>query len=107
MLAWSILCAFGLGLAARRVGLPPLIGFLAAGFLLNAFGVEPVPAVSELGEIGVWLLLFPVGLKLRFKSLIRPEVWGTALVHLAIAGSTAAVLARGQLGLDWAPAWIL
>jgi len=107
VLAWWIFCAFALGLAARQVGLPPLIGFLAAGFLLNGLGVEPVPAISELGEIGVWLLLFTVGLKLRFKSLIRPEVWGTALVHLAVTGSIAALLARTQAGMAWAPALLL
>ena len=35
-----ILVAFGLGYLVKQVGLPPLVGFLGAGFLLNAFGAE-------------------------------------------------------------------
>jgi predicted Kef-type K+ transport protein len=101
MLAWWILGAFGLGLIARRLGLPPLVGFLVAGFLLHGLGVEPGPAIGEIGEVGVWLLLFTVGLKLRFRSLIRPEVWVTALVHLLIVGATTAWLVRSGLGLPW------
>jgi predicted Kef-type K+ transport protein len=107
MLAWSILCAFGLGLLARQMGLPSLVGFLAAGFVLQGFGIEPVPAIGEIGKVGVWLLLFTVGLKVRFRSLIRPEVWGTALVHMLIAGGIAAALARAGLGLTWLAAWML
>jgi predicted Kef-type K+ transport protein len=106
MLVWWLLCAFALGLAARQLRLPPLVGFLAAGFLLSGLGVRPDPAIGELGRIGVWLLLFTVGLKLRFKSLVRPEVWATALVHLAISGSLAALLARNA-GLSWLSAWLL
>ena len=35
-----IVVAFVLGLGARLVGLPPLVGFLAAGFALKAIGFE-------------------------------------------------------------------
>ena len=35
--------AFVLGFAARQVGLPPLVGFLAAGFALNGLGFESGP----------------------------------------------------------------
>lgn len=107
MLAWWIVCAFGLGLLARQLGLPPLVGFLATGFLLNGLAIEPGPAVAELGEVGVWLLLFTVGLKLRFRSLVRPEVLVTAFAHLALAGGIAALLVRLELGLPWAAAWML
>lgn len=107
MVVWWILGAFGLGLLARQAGLPPLVGFLVAGFLLHAAGVEPVAEITEIGEIGVWLLLFTVGLKLRFKSLIRPEVWATALVHLAVVGGLAAALAQSALGVSWPSAVIL
>ena len=31
--------AFVLGLLSRAAGLPPLVGFLATGFLLNAYGI--------------------------------------------------------------------
>jgi len=38
----SLSFAFVFGLLVRQVGLPPLVGFLAAGFALNAYG----PAVG-------------------------------------------------------------
>jgi len=107
LLAWWLLCAFGLGLLARQLALPPLVGFLLAGFVLNQLGVGAQPLVTELGEVGVWLLLFTVGLKLRFRSIVRPEVWATALMHFAIAGLVAAVLARGALAMPWTTAWLL
>ncbi len=85
MVAVWIAAAFALGLLARQLGLPPLIGFLGAGFLLNAAGVERVPALTEVAHLGVLLLLFSVGLKLRIKAMVRPEVWGVALLQLAVA----------------------
>jgi predicted Kef-type K+ transport protein len=107
MLAIWVLGAFGLGLLARQLSLPPLVGFLSAGFLLNGLGVVAPPELGRIGEIGVWLLLFTVGLKLRFQSLIQPTVWGTALLHLAIAGGLAAAIGRAALGLTWPAAWLL
>lgn len=38
---FEVICisfAFFFGLAVRQVGLPPLVGFLAAGFAINAVG---------------------------------------------------------------------
>lgn len=101
MLALWLLGAFGLGLLARQLGLPPLIGFLFAGFLLHGFGFEAPPGLETIAEIGVWLLLFTVGLKLRWQAMVEPAVWGTALLHLLVAGGTAAVLVHSGVGLDW------
>lgn len=107
MLALWILGAFVFGLLARQLALPPLVGFLAAGFLLNGFGVEPVPALVRIGEVGVWLLLFSVGLKLRWQSLMAPAVWATASVHLLLTAALAAFIAHGQVGVPWPAAWLL
>jgi predicted Kef-type K+ transport protein len=84
--------AFAAGMLARQVGLPPLVGFLAAGFGLSAAGFEADAVLHEVSEVGVVLLLFTVGLKLRLQSLLRTEVWGTALAHLAILGGLVALL---------------
>ncbi|MBL0712561.1 MAG: cation:proton antiporter [Desulfosarcina sp.] len=62
----SIAFLFGFGI--RQIGLPPLIGFLAAGFVLNALGAEGGTFLQEIADLGVTLLLFCIGLKLRVKS---------------------------------------
>lgn len=76
--------AFALGLTVRLVGLPPLVGYLAAGFLLSYFGHETNPILKEVSHAGVLLLLFSVGLKLRLQSLIRIEVLAGSLLHMLI-----------------------
>jgi predicted Kef-type K+ transport protein len=79
-----IAAAFVLGLGARQVGLPPLVGFLAAGFALNAAGVEAGPNLQQFADLGVMLLLFTIGLKLKIGTLLKPEVWAGACIHMAI-----------------------
>jgi len=80
--AW-ISFAFLCGFIARLLKFPPLIGFLAAGFLLNGFGIrEAGEALQELADLGVTLLLFTIGLKLDIKSLLRREIWLGTSLHL-------------------------
>jgi len=81
--------AFILGFFARQVGLPPLVGFLGAGFVLHAMGVEAGNAIERISEYGITLLLFSIGLKLNLRSLLKPEIWGATTAHMAI---TVAVL---------------
>ncbi|WP_300426047.1 cation:proton antiporter family protein [uncultured Thalassolituus sp.] len=76
-----ILIAFVFGLVARQLTLPPLIGYLVAGFALNAAGFEPTAMLDELANLGITLMLFTIGLKLDLKALIRREVWGSTLVQ--------------------------
>lgn len=84
--------AFTLGLLVRFVGLPPLIGYLAAGFAISAASPylnlpENSSGILEyVAHLGVLLLLFTVGLKLRLRNLLRPEVIGGGLAHFAISG---------------------
>ena len=63
------------GLLAVRIGLPPLIGYLIAGFVLNLFGFIDHDQLTEIGELGVTLLLFTIGLKLDVRSLMKPVVF--------------------------------
>lgn len=79
-----IIVAFILGFAVKQIGLPPLVGFLAAGFVLNALGVEGGETLDKIAEFGVLLLLFSIGLKLKVKSLIKPEIWATSSLHLLL-----------------------
>jgi predicted Kef-type K+ transport protein len=101
MVAAWIAGALLLGLAAWRIGLPPLVGFLASGFVFGGLGMEPSALLGELAHAGVLLLLFAVGLKLRVKTLVRAEVWGTAVMHLLATGAGGAVALRWTTGLSW------
>lgn len=93
--------AFIAGFSLQVVGLPPLVGFLLAGFILNYFGAGPTHFLSELADLGVTLLLFSIGLKLRIKSLIKPEIWGVASLHMGVSIiiATAFLLGLGAMGL--------
>ncbi|MCY4187904.1 MAG: cation:proton antiporter [Bryobacterales bacterium] len=81
--AW-IGVAFALGLLSKSVGLPPLVGFLATGFILNVYGIASGETLQKLSDLGVTLLLFSVGLKLDLRSLARPQVWAVAGLHMLI-----------------------
>jgi predicted Kef-type K+ transport protein len=81
--AW-ISIAFLMGLAARLIGLPPLIGFLATGFVLGAQGIVTGEVLQKLSDLGITLLLFSIGLKLDLRSLARPQVWGVASLHMVL-----------------------
>ena len=74
-IAWIFL-AFILGSFSRLIGLPPLVGFLATGFLLNYMGYSSGEVLQKLADLGISLLLFTVGLKMNLKVLLQPQVWG-------------------------------
>ncbi|WP_334223870.1 cation:proton antiporter family protein [Thiosocius teredinicola] len=84
--------AFLLGLVAKAANLPPLMGFLAAGFILGALGMHDTPMLEEIADLGVTLLLFTIGLKLHVKDLAAPVVWLTASVHMLITTVVVALL---------------
>lgn len=93
--------AFLMGFTFRQLGLPPMIGFLGAGFALNAMGYKNTPILEEIAHIGILLLLFSIGLKLKLKSLMKPEIWATTSLHMAltIAALGSALFALTTTGL--------
>lgn len=80
-----IAIAFMCGIVARQLGLPTLVGYLLAGVALSVYGFESGEALEQLAHVGVLLLLFSVGLKLKIKSLFRPEVLAGSLLHMLIS----------------------
>jgi len=80
----SLVLAFALGLLSRSIGLPPLVGFLAAGFILNIAGVAEHDLIRKIADLGITLLLFTVGLKINLKTLARPQVWAVTGIHSTI-----------------------
>ncbi len=102
-----IAIAFALGLVTHHLRLPTLVGFLLAGFALSALGYASVDALDQVAHIGILLLLFTVGLKLRFKSLLRMEIIGTGLLHLVISVLLLGPSIHWLAGLAWAPALLI
>lgn len=90
--------AFFFGLAVRQIGLPPMVGFLIAGFAVNAVGPqlglpdETHDILKHVAHLGVLLLMFAVGLKLKLGQVAQPQVLGGALIHFGI---TTTVLGLG------------
>jgi predicted Kef-type K+ transport protein len=113
---FEVICitfAFFFGLLCRQIGLPPLVGFLGAGFVINFFSA-PLELPSETGEIlhhvahlGVLMLLFTVGLKLKLKQIAEPQVFGGALLHFAISVVVFAPGVRFFANTDWHTALLI
>jgi predicted Kef-type K+ transport protein len=89
------------GLLAHALRLPPMVGFLVAGFVLAGLGVSGTPALDTLADLGVVLLLFAIGLKFDVRVLVRREVLGVSAVHalLSIGLVLALLAAAGAAGI--------
>ncbi len=72
------------GILAVRFGLPPMVGYLLAGFVLNFSGIIDHDRLTIIGNLGVTLLLFTIGLKLDLRSLLRPVIWAGTTLHSLI-----------------------
>ncbi|WP_162062584.1 cation:proton antiporter [Vibrio taketomensis] len=97
-----ISAAFAAGFIALKCNLPPLVGFLLAGFGLNAFGFSSNDTIITLADLGVTLLLFTIGLKLDIKTLLSKEIWAGATIHniLSTALFSVALLLLKILGVS-------
>ena len=85
MIILALVVAFVLGFLMRLVGLPPMLGFLIAGFLLKGLGVEYSAAIERIANLGILLLLFTIGLKLNLRSLFRKHVWQGGSGHMVLS----------------------
>ncbi len=88
-----LLIAFLAGAAFRQLGYPTLMGYLIAGFVAHALGVGDQGSLQIVADVGIILLLFTIGLKLRVDELKPIYVWGAAVLHmLIVVPLTAAVI---------------
>ena len=104
-IAIGLTAAFIGGLAARRIGLPPIVGYILAGVAIGPFtpGLVADPAIAtELAELGVILLMFGVGIHFSFRDLlaVRSIAVPGALIQTAVA--VALGIALGS-ALGWGP----
>lgn len=94
--------AFLFGFGCKRLNLPPMLGFLLAGFAMNFLGLTGGSlALDKIADMGIMVLLFTIGLKLDLKGLSKPEIWGGATVHalLTIFLLAMAILLASTLGV--------
>ena len=80
-----VIIAFFAGLAVRHLGYPPLLGYLAAGFVAHMLGIGDGENLKPLADAGIVLLLFMIGLHLKLDELKPRYVWGSAILHMLIA----------------------
>jgi len=90
--------AYFIGLIANRLFLPPLVGYLLAGYVLNFFEITTSPTLNHLADVGIELLLFTVGLKIKPRSLIKREVLSVGGLHLVIVTAFSVALFLLQNG---------
>ncbi len=84
----------------RRLQIPPVVGFIVAGVLIGPGGLALVRdrhQIEMVAEVGVMLLLFTVGLKLKLGDLwkLRTSVFGGGTLQVLVTGSVTAGIAVG------------
>ena len=101
----TISAALGLalvfGLAAARLRLPPLVGYLLAGIVIGPATpgfVADVAMAGQLAEIGVILLMFGVGLHLSLADLLSVR-------SIALPGAVVQIVVATALGMLIATMW--
>ncbi|WP_075603240.1 cation:proton antiporter family protein [Saccharicrinis aurantiacus] len=77
--------AFALGYVFKRINLPPMLGFLLSGFVLNATNAEHSELLEGIADIGVLLLLYTIGLKINIKTLAEKAIFGGTLLSTSIS----------------------
>lgn len=87
------------GLAAIRLRLPPIAGYLAAGVIIGPFTpgfTADTHLATQLAEVGVMLLMFGVGLHFSLEDLLSVK-------RIALPGAVAQILAATAMGggLAW------
>ena len=107
--------AFICGFLVKQLNIPPLVGYLAAGFALHALGIELNSSLQILADVGISLLLFTIGLKLNIKTLLKTEILAGAVGHMLaiiiITTLNSVLLAyvgyEHFVGLDWQSAMLI
>jgi len=70
----ALVAAFIGGLAVRKIGLPPIVGYLLAGIVIGPFTpgfIGDIATIQELAELGVIFLMLGVGLHFSFDDLLK------------------------------------
>lgn len=104
--ALLVFAAFVLVTICSRIGVPSIVGYILAGIVTGPAGLGLIAesaALSSIGEIGVVLLLFALGLEFSFEKLatLRKHVFGLGAFQVVITTMTVSLVA--SLTFDLAP----
>ena len=96
--------AFVFVTTCSRIGVPSIVGYILTGLLIGPAGfglLAQSTALTNIGEIGVILLLFALGLEFSFEKLVtlRHHVFGVGGAQVAITTILAAVVGSQAFGL--------
>jgi Kef-type K+ transport system membrane component KefB len=86
-ITFSIVTAWILGVCAQLFRQPPILAYLAGGFLLGPSGlhwVQSEESIHVISELGLILMLFMIGLEIDLKKIIRAGrvIVGAAVVQI-------------------------
>ena len=74
--------ALVIGQLFKYLSLPPLVGFILAGYIFSVFGYHDTNSYLSIpSEIGVELLLFSIGLKIKPSAFLNIELIIVVLLH--------------------------
>lgn len=111
-----IACAIVVRDLLRRIGVPPLIGFILLGLLLRLLddgtallNSDRLAQIELLAQLGIFALLFRVGLESNLHRLIEliPSAALIWIVSMAMSGGLGFVFAYHLLGLGMIPSMII
>lgn len=108
-ITFSIVTAWVLGVCAQFFRQPPILAYLAGGFLLGPSGLHLVrseESIHVISELGLILMLFMIGLEIDLKKIIRAGsiIIGVSVVQIAatcVLGLLFFWLLLPHLGLRW------
>jgi Kef-type K+ transport system membrane component KefB len=96
-MALSIVMAWLLGVAAHLARQPLILAYIVAGFAIGPSGlgwVQSEQSINIIGELGLILMLFMIGLEIDLKKIVRAgnvilvtsaaQIFGTFLLALAL-----------------------
>ena len=91
--------------AARRIGMPAILGYLIVGIVLGPFAFAVLPDSAQtnaLAQIGVVFLLFTLGLEFSYPRMMamRREVFGLGSAQTLVVGGAGA-FATHAIGVNW------
>lgn len=107
---WILGMGFFVGQIVGRLGMPPLVGMILAGILLQeVLSPELLAAAGDLRLVAVTIILMRAGLGLDWEKLAQQGSVALRLGFLPAACEAVAValLSRWILGLDWGTGLLL